>query len=61
MTCPMTLPLLFKVNIPYFDLHLVIQGQSFSLYSTLSCTGILFYLVQVFKILILFPLPRGRV
>ena len=46
---------------PYFDLYLVIQGHSFSLYYTVFCTGILFHLVQLFKILILIHLFRGRV
>ena len=45
---------------PYFDLYLVIQGHSFSLYYTVPCTGILFHLVQFFKIPILIHLLRGR-
>ena len=36
---------------PSFDLYLVIQGHSHSLYYTVSGTGILFHLVQVLKIL----------
>ena len=45
---------------PHFDLYLVIQGHSFSLYYTVSCAGILFHLVQLFQILILIYLLTGR-
>ena len=46
---------------PHFDLYLVIQGHSLSLYYTVSCTGFLFRLVQFFKISILIHLLTGRV
>ena len=41
MTCPVTFTLSFKVTLSYFDLYLVIQGYSFSLYYTVFCIGIL--------------------
>ena len=46
---------------PYSDLYLVIQGHSFLLYYTVPCTGIMFHLVQFFKIPILTHLLRGQV
>ena len=45
---------------PHLDLYLVFQGHSFSLYYTVSCTGTLFHLVQLFQILILIHLVTGR-